>query len=131
SYGPRRSRGPGPDLCRKPALELRDLRRVEIAERGPHVRTKGHTLTARHPLERGVAWERLHPLTQGREPGGALFGRIADDRRDLLGECGREPRPRPDRPGLAAPMDQRLGADEDVEPVEQVAGERIPRGVRD
>ena len=90
----------GSDLGREPRLELGDLRRVEIAERRPHVRTERHALPAGDPLQRRVPRERLHPLAQAREPGGTRLRRLADDGRHLLGEgATRAPTPlRPRRP---------------------------------
>src|SRR3990172_8960439 len=54
-----------------------------------------------------------------------------NDLRHLGRERRCERRDRPDRTVLAALVDQRLGAHEDVEAREQVARERVPRRVRD
>ena len=52
--------------------------------------------------------------------------RVCDDRRDLLRERRGERRHGTDRAGLDAPVDQRLGADEDVEAEREVRLERVP-----
>ena len=69
------------------------------------------------------------PSSRGAPPsrGRALLGRLADDGRDLLGERRRERRDGADGARLATAVDERLGADEDVEAVEEVALERVPR----
>ena len=91
----------------------------------------GDALPGGHALERGVPRERLHRRAERRQRRRPLLGRIADDRRDLLGERGRERGDGADRTCLATAVDERLRADEDVEPVQQVALERLPRSVRD
>src|SRR5919198_1543747 len=52
--------------------------------------------------------------------------RIADERGDDVGEAGGKPRDGAGGTGRQPLRDERLGADEDVEPVEEVRGEAVP-----
>ena len=98
---------------------------------GSHVGADRDALPGGHALERGVPRKRLHRRAERRQRRCPFLGRIADDRRHLLGERGRERGDGADRTRLATAVDERLRADEDVEPVKQVALERLPWSVRD
>src|SRR5918912_876660 len=66
-----------------------------------------------HALQRRMPWEPLHDLAQLAEAVAALANR----RRDALRECAAERRDRADRASRDPAADERLRADEDVEPL--------------
>ena len=119
----------------RPRASPRAPRSPRCRDRAEGRRTSGRSgtpLEPADPLERRVAWEATRirsrsaaspaaPSSVGSRTTAATSSGNADASADTA----------PIAPASQAEMDQRLGADEDVEPVEEVARERLPRAVRD
>ena len=70
-----------------PQVERVALLDGETAERRAHVLPHGDAAPTEDPLERRLARKALDRLPELRESRGALDGRVANDRRDLLGNA--------------------------------------------
>ena len=126
------TRARGPTSAASQPSSSADLRRVEIAQRGPHVRAERHAPSS--PRTRLSAAWRGNDSIRSRSAASPAAPASVGSRTTAATSSGNAEASAdtaPIAPGLAAAVDQRLGADEDVEPVEEVGRERIPRAVGD
>jgi methylglutaconyl-CoA hydratase len=112
-------------------LELLDLAGSEVTQRRAHVRPNWDATACGDALARRLPREPLEPGPEGSEARCSVLARRAHDRRDLAGEGRSERGDGTGRAGSHPAVDERLGADEDREAVEQVRRERLPRRVGD
>ena len=113
--------------ARAPRARRRRATAAARARRRGSARPSSPRRPSRAPWNGKRSSARAQPLGLG----GALRRRLVHERGDHLRIGGGQPRHRARRAGREPARDERLGADEDVEPVEQVRLDRLPRLVGD
>ena len=131
--GADRARSRDDYACHSATMRSTSLRScvAQAAKRRAYCASHGNTAQPEHHLRRGVERKTLQRRAQGAGARSRLRRRLPDERNDRVREAACKTRHGTDRAPADTLRNERLGPDEDVEPLDEVRLELLPRSVRD